>query len=97
MFYLGEFVDSLAEGYGVMSHLNGGLSEGEWSNDLMNGVCIESWVTLKQIYLGEFRQGLKNGIGAYHWEDGSKFEGEFFNGAIQGWVSFLILGEIYYV
>jgi hypothetical protein len=79
-YYVGEFANDMANGYGVFRDINGGRYEGQWKDDKQHGFGKEIWKNGDETYDGEFVNGLKHGKGKFSWIDGSYYEGEFEDG-----------------
>jgi hypothetical protein len=81
LFYLGNFVNGLANGYGKLV-TQSMQYEGEFIDDLQHGMGRE--FNLGDIYEGYFMYGCKQGAGKITWKDGSFYEGDFKNSLIAG-------------
>eukprot|EP00435_Cladocopium_sp_Y103_P054220 s82_g17.t1 len=75
--------DNLAHGYGTYIHQNGTIYQGQFRNDLQDGLAIETWPDQSQ-FIGEFARGKKSGNGEYRWPDGSKYLGQWCMNMIDG-------------
>jgi hypothetical protein len=53
-YYVGEFDNDKANGYGVFKDLNGGKYEGQWVDDKQHGKGKEIWNNGAETYIGEF-------------------------------------------
>mmetsp|Transcript_32781 Transcript_32781/g.57032 ORF Transcript_32781/g.57032 Transcript_32781/m.57032 type:complete len:355 (+) Transcript_32781:7676-8740(+) len=87
--YTGQFKKKMMCGYGKMTFDVGRCEsnllsyEGEFSDDLFNGVGTLYFVG-GSIYQGEVRNGLKHGKGVHAYPDGSLVEGNFEKGDVKG-------------
>ena len=82
--YIGEFADSKANGYGILTTSSKTIFEGYWLNDSQFKEGTEKWVD-GSVYQGNYINGIKKGIGIYKWPDGSIYQGEWENDEIHGW------------
>ena len=57
---------------------DGSRYEGEWKNNLLHGIGIESWADGSH-YEGQYRDDLKHGKGKISWADGFRYEGKWKN------------------
>ncbi|PNF38029.1 hypothetical protein B7P43_G02377 [Cryptotermes secundus] len=75
--YIGEWVNGVKQGYGVMDDIvTGEKYLGYWSNNMKHGCGLI--VTLDGIYYeGVFTQDVLTGHGIMVFEDGTHYEGEF--------------------
>ena len=87
--YEGEFKINYAikEGYGTIYYKNGDIYEGEFKNDMFNGIGIYHFKNGDR-YEGEFKDGMCNGIGIYYFYNGGRYEGLFKNGIYDGYGTF---------
>lgn len=76
-YYVGEFRDGLAHGYGEFRDTNGGSYEGMWERDKFNGRGKQVWNHSDEIYEGSFLDGTKHGKGKFTWKNGSFYDGDF--------------------
>ena len=51
-------------------HFNGAKYEGNWKNDMQDGLGKETWPD-GSTFEGQYRLGRKEGSGNYIWKDGS--------------------------
>lgn len=83
--YEGGFHNNGREGFGTLYDTENGSRkyEGQWKNDLMDGIGKEFYDSGKLFYEGEYSQGVMNGTGKIYNEDGSlNFEGQMKQGRI---------------
>ena len=67
--YIGQVLNGVPEGKGVMEWNNGERYEGEWKNDLKDGKGIHYFPNGER-YEGEFKNGNAEGKGIYYYKDG---------------------------
>ena len=74
---LGNFKNVHLHGYGIYTHNNEVIYNGEWNEESQEGIGIE---TCKDgsIYKGCYKNGKKDDIGQYIWSVNSKYEGNNF-------------------
>lgn len=75
-FYDGEWKDGKAEGFGVMTWVNGDRYEGEWKEDMLNGQGTFSFPN-GEIYEGEWLKDMRHGQGTITYPDGDVYTGEW--------------------
>ena len=81
--YIGQILNGVPEGKGIMYWNNGDIYEGDWKNDKREGKGI-MFKKNGDIYEGEWKNGLYEGKGIMYWSDGDKYEGYFKNGLFDG-------------
>ena len=83
--YLGEFINDIANGFGLFNNSNTcSIFEGTWKNNKQEGFGIEKFFD-GSTHFGEYRNGYKNGKGVFISHDGSRYEGEFKNNLFDGY------------
>ena len=70
-------------GRGVLTHPDGGRTEGEWVNGLLQGPGVETHPGGKRV-AGHFVGGQMQGPGVITHPDGTRLEGEFVRGNAHG-------------
>jgi hypothetical protein len=98
--YIGEFNDKTQRhGQGIFYYADGGVFDGEWSNDKQSGFGTNFIFHPEyrgDVYIGEFKNGVYHGNGTYYWNDGRIYMGEFKNNASNGFGTwFATNGEIW--
>ena len=81
--YIGQVLNGVPEGKGIMYWSNGDRYDGDWKNDTKDGKGIYYWND-GDIFEGDFKNGKSEGKGIYYWNDGEKYEGEWKNGNREG-------------
>ena len=83
--YVGEWKESVAEGYGKLTFEEGMVEsyEGNFSDDNFDGFGSIIWKD-GSIYEGNWKKGERNGKGKYTWTDGTIYDGEWYNSARHG-------------
>ena len=81
--YVGHSYKGKAEGFGYAVFDKKGFYEGEWDNNMRNGLGKYYW-TNGDIYEGEYRKGIREGVGVYYFESGEKYIGEWKNNLRHG-------------
>ncbi len=61
----------------------GGVYDGEWVQDAMEGAGVFEYVTGAK-YEGNWKANKYDGAGTYVWPDGSKYQGEFVENVMHG-------------
>jgi len=74
--YVGEIKNSVPDGKGTITLINGDKYVGGWKNGEKNGQGIFTSSSGDK-FEGEFKDGLLNGQGIYTSSSGNKYEGEF--------------------
>ena len=80
--YIGQVLNGVPEGKGIMYLNTGDKYEGEWRNDKKDGKGIYYYANGSK-YEGDFRNGKIEGRGIYYgingekYEDGARYEGDF--------------------
>ena len=85
--YVGQVVNGLREGKGIMYFNNGDRYDGEWRNNKQNGKGVKYWNTEPykgDIYEGEFKNDKKEGKGILYYSNGDRYEGDWKNGKREG-------------
>ena len=77
--YVGQVVNGLPEGKGIMYYNDGERYEGDWRNGLPEGKGIYYYNDGAR-YEGDFRNGKHEGKGIYYYNDGDRAMGDFYNG-----------------
>jgi len=81
--FVGEMVDGLRHGFGILTQKSGDTSEGTWSRgmpfDCEGVVSIDG-----QRYAGAWRGGYREGHGVLEWQTGERFIGGFLHGLQHG-------------
>ena len=76
--YVGQIVNGLREGKGIMYYTNGDRYEGYFRNDKPEGKGI-SYYNNGDRYEGDFRNNKKEGKGIYYYH-GDRMMGNYYNG-----------------
>jgi hypothetical protein len=58
----------MANGKGILTRVDGAVSDGVWWNDELHGLGNQSWPDGSK-YEGNFHKGHKHGEGRYVWAD----------------------------
>ena len=75
--YIGGFVNGKREGKGTFFYSNGKRYEGEWKDDMEDGLGIMYYNKRKDRYEGSFKKGKKEGKGIYYYDNGNRYEGDW--------------------
>ena len=67
--YIGQVLNGVPEGKGIMYWSDGERYEGEWKNDERNGKGINYWIDGNR-YEGDFINNKREGSGIYYWNNG---------------------------
>lgn len=81
--YMGEFVDGLMHGMGVLSFEQGARYEGQFEDDLPHGYGIEYYAS-GAIYQGQFENDFRHGLGIYTFTSGLSYGGTWQKGVQHG-------------
>ena len=81
--YVGEVVNGLREGKGIVYFNDGHRYEGDFKNNKAERKGIE-YYNDGDIYEGYYRNGKKEGKGIYYYNNGNIYEGDFRNGLREG-------------
>ena len=71
--YIGQVVNGLPEGKGIMYYNDGDRYEGDWKNDKREGKGIFYWKDGER-YEGDFKNGIKEGKGIFYFNNGKRYE-----------------------
>ena len=82
--YVGQVINGLREGKGIMYHNNGDRYEGDFRNDKAEGKGIYYYSKSGDRYEGDWKNDKKEGKGIYYWKDGDRYEGDWNNDDIDG-------------
>lgn len=91
--YIGEFVDSMRHGKGIMRFANGDRYEGEFEKNMFHGFGFYAWNNtvneynepiVNRKYEGDWVDGKYHGRGVYSSGVGDVYSGYFANGLYQG-------------
>ena len=84
--YIGQIMNNLREGNGIMYYNNGDKFEGDWRKDKKyKGIHYYTNEPYKgDKYDGYFKDDKFEGEGIYYWKDGEKYEGYWKNGKREG-------------
>ena len=74
--YIGQVLNGIPEGKGIMYWNNGDSYEGEWKNDKKEGKGIYYWKD-GDIYEGDFKNGLSEGKGIFYYNNGDRSMGDY--------------------
>jgi hypothetical protein len=74
--YEGEFVNGKKEGKGKILFSNGNEYEGEWAEDLIEGIGVYKWGN-GDVYRGQFKKNIMEGKGTMNSEEGYTYVGEW--------------------
>ena len=80
--YVGQVVNGLPEGKGIMYWNNGDRYEGDWRNDKREGKGIYYWND-GDIYEGDYKNGVREGKGIMYYNNGEKKEGIWKNDKLE--------------
>ena len=72
--YMGEFVDGLMHGVGVLVFQQGARYEGQFQRDVPHGYGVE-YYTSGAIYQGQFENDMRHGFGIYTFTSGISYGG----------------------
>ena len=77
-YYIGQYVNGLRNGKGIMYYSNGNIKyDGDWFNGNFEGIGKYIWED-GNYYIGEFKNCLRNGKGIEYYSNGNiRYEGEF--------------------
>ena len=81
--YVGQMIDGLRHGLGIMKYRNGRQYEGNWQEDLRDGKGFERYPN-GNTYFGHFKTGKAHGNGVYTWANGEVYDGEWDQGLKNG-------------
>jgi len=85
--YVGQVVNGLREGKGILYGDNGDKYEGDFRNDKKEGKGIYYW-NIEPFkgdrYEGDFKNDKKEGKGFMYYHDGDRYEGDYRNGKKEG-------------
>ena len=85
--YIGEIVNGLPEGQGILYADDGSRYEGGWKNGKLEGKGI-AYLNNGDRYEGDWKNGLKEGKGIYYYNrepyKGDRYEGEYKNNKQEG-------------
>jgi hypothetical protein len=81
--YVGERADGLRHGRGKEQFKDGGVYEGEWFMDKIQGTGISRYAN-GNLYEGQWHQGKKHGLGKMRYSDGDVYEGSYVDGKRRG-------------
>ena len=81
--YIGQVLNGVPEGKGVIYWNNGDRYEGDWKNDNKEGKGIY-YSNNGDRYEGDFKNGNKEGKGIYYYNNGNRYEGEWKNDNREG-------------
>ena len=94
--FVGEYFHNKPCGFGYYKSPKGTTFEGNWKNNILNGVGIEIWKD-GSFYQGDFKNNKKNGIGLYRWSDGTIYHGEWDNDEMTGYCLITYRDEKMYI
>ena len=77
--YVGQVVNGLREGKGILYWNDGDRYEGEWRNDKIEGKGIYYYHNGDR-YEGEWKNDKKEGKGIYYYHNGDRSMGDYYNG-----------------
>ena len=81
--YVGQVVNGLREGKGIMYYNDGSRYEGDFRNNIKEGKGIYYWNDGDR-YEGDFRNDKAEGKGIYYSHNGDRYEGDFKNWKKEG-------------
>lgn len=81
--YFGEFANRKRSGQGVLKLAVGGVIEGYWENDKLNGPAKHEYLS-GNIFQGTYRDGKKEGPGILQIGDELKLYGNWHEGGLEG-------------
>lgn len=86
--YEGDIEKGLRHGRGTIVWTHGCTYDGEWKNDIMDGMGTMRWPSLGQTYRGQFFKNMMHGLGRMEWVLPSgvlaAYEGEWEDGKRHG-------------
>ena len=85
--YIGQVINGLPEGNGVMYIDGGNIYKGEFKNGKYEGKGIYYYneePSKGDRYEGDFKNGKSEGKGIYYWNDGMRYEGDWKNDKREG-------------
>ena len=77
--YIGQAINGIANGKGILYGINGDRYEGDWRNGKFEGKGIY-YFNNGERYEGDWRNGKQEGKGIYYFNSGNRYEGDFRNG-----------------
>jgi hypothetical protein len=80
--YEGEMARGYAEGFGVMTHTDGGRYEGEWKASRQEGEG-SYFAPDGSVYKGGWKNGKPHGFGSYRTPEGKVLRGQWIDGDFQ--------------
>lgn len=83
IYYFGEKLDSMANGFGKGIWSNENIYEGEWKNNLRHGQGVFR-TKYGDFYEGEYYNGQRNGFGTYYFRNGDFYTGDWKDGKRSG-------------
>lgn len=81
--YLGDWEESLQNGYGEESWPDGSCYKGDFKQGVKHGHGEFIWKN-KERYVGQFSQGVIEGFGTFEWPDGNSYTGQWKNNKMEG-------------
>jgi len=81
--YIGQVLNGVPEGKGIMFWKNGERYEGEWKNDNKDGKGIYYFLDGDR-YEGNYKNGLREGKGIEYYSNGDRYEGDYRNDKREG-------------
>jgi hypothetical protein len=81
--YIGQYKQSMSEGYGLKKWANGATYYGEWKKNRINGHGVYTWANGSE-YDGQWKNNERSGLGHYKWANGSKYYGEWKRNNFEG-------------
>ncbi|PRD47389.1 MORN repeat-containing protein [Sphingobacterium haloxyli] len=82
--YIGEVIDSMANGVGTgIWESSGGVYKGEWRRNQRHGKGVYTWKDGER-YEGAFDNDKRTGFGSYSWSSGERYEGNWLNNKRHG-------------
>ena len=81
--YVGQVLNGLADGKGVVFFTNGDKYEGECKEGKAEGRGVKEWANGDR-YQGDYRNDKKETKGIYYYSNGDKYEGDWVNGKREG-------------
>ena len=77
--YVGQLINGLPEGKGIIYFNNGGRYEGDWKNGRQEGKGIFYYNNGNR-YEGDWKQGKKDGKGIYYYNNGNRSMNDYCDG-----------------
>lgn len=86
--YVGQCVDGLPNGNGIIVYDDGSEYKGDYKLGLRHGPGTMLWAN-GNYYTGSWLGNLPQGLGKMVWSDGRRYEGKWFRGKLQGYGTYV--------